>query len=1248
MNLVQFLADQEPVQDVARHALAGKRVLVRGSQGSSSPFFAAAAAVLGKCAALYVVGHLDEADEALDELTAAGIDAVRLPALEVLPGESGVSLELFAERLAVVRRLLDATGADGVSSVPRVLIAPIQSLMQPVPGPKSIGALARTVRTKENVDPMELVRWLDAAGYERAETIEEPGQFAMRGGILDIFPPPLRGSGVPPVSPSNSNTLAASPGIPVRLDFFGNEIDRITEIDLDTMGSDRGVNMVELLCASLDKVFAPAPKNPERQRAGSSRKGAANAPSALPSASIDATGGAESCPFLDYLPHSALIILHEPLEIVEQARGYFERLTDPRIYGPPSVLKRLQEHPRDVATTTERAPSVSERGVGGPGGYIEISQFSGAKATGDVEIEFPLRALDELPRDTGEAITLLAGQIATTRIAIFCENHGEHSRLMELLTEFAKPQIERFETDTAYVHRGFVWGDGTSSSASSAPPTSSLGHSVTPSLLILPYHELLHRFETRRRFGSSAKGESAKLRAARAMDTFLDFGPGDYVVHRDHGIALFKGLVPMRPREVKRDGPIVLPSEKPKKKTKAERLGITEQQDPDEGLEEYLHLEFAGSTQLYVPATKIDQVQKYIGGFRGAPTLSAIGGTRWKNQKEQAAESVRDLAGEMLRLRAARDTQPGVRFPGDTTWQKEFEDEFPFDATEDQLAAVSEIKKDMMSSRPMDRLLCGDVGYGKTEVAMRAAFKAVEFGKQVAILVPTTVLAEQHERSFKNRFADYPFRIESISRFKSSKEINEVLSALRKGQVDIIIGTHRLVSKDVKFADLGLVVIDEEQRFGVEHKEKLLSLRLTVDVLTLSATPIPRTLHLSMLGLRDISSLSTAPMDRRAVVTEVAPYNVKRIEQAITRELARDGQIFFVHNRVFNIKSVADDIQKLAPDARVVIGHGQMPDGELEDVMMRFMRREADILVSTTIIESGIDIPTANTMFINDADRFGLAELHQLRGRVGRYKHRAYCYMLLPGDRPTTEKAVRRLKAIEEFSALGAGFKIAMRDLEIRGAGNILGPEQSGHIAAVGYEMYCQLLDRAVKELKHEPTQQVSETSIEIGVSGMIPKRYIPSDLRRMEAYRRLAVAKTRVEVDKIETELKQAYGAALPPATLRLLELAALRVAASVLAIRAISLRGQDVVIRAKPQDTSAVLARLTAVSSALAGEVAERSKAGGGVSSSTSPRPINLNPTLLPPKHGEDMSEIYLRPPPNYMEPNTLLRVLRTRLAS
>jgi len=510
----------------------------------------------------------------------------------------------------------------------------------------------------------------------------------------------------------------------------------------------------------------------------------------------------------------------------------------------------------------------------------------------------------------------------------------------------------------------------------------------------------------------------------------------------------------------------------------------------------------------------------------------------------------------------------------------------------------------------------------------------VEYGKQVAVLVPTTVLAEQHERTFAGRFADYPFKVESLSRFKSTQQENDILARLRKGQVDVIIGTHRLLSKDVKFADLGLVVIDEEQRFGVEHKERLLSLRMTVDVMTLSATPIPRTLHLSMLGLRDISSLTTAPMDRRAVVTEVIPYNRRRVEAAIARELARDGQVYYVHNRVYDIISVADEIQKMAPGARIVVGHGQMPDKELEDVMLTFMRGKADILVSTTIIESGIDNPTANTMIIDDADRFGLSDLHQLRGRVGRYKHRAYCYLLLPENRNVAEKAVKRLKAIEEFSMLGAGFKIAMRDLEIRGAGNILGPEQSGHIATVGYEMYCQLLDRAVKELRHEPVIIPSETSVEIGLSGMIPKAYIPSDMRRMEAYRRIAVATSHDELVRVERELVQAYGEP-PPATRRLLGLAEIRVGANTREIKSVTLRGQDVVMRMAPEQMQAVVNRF---------KEGERAPAGKTPAAGESMWHV----VGFPPKKGEESCEVYARPPAAYLEEETLLAVLRRRLGA
>jgi transcription-repair coupling factor (superfamily II helicase) len=569
-----------------------------------------------------------------------------------------------------------------------------------------------------------------------------------------------------------------------------------------------------------------------------------------------------------------------------------------------------------------------------------------------------------------------------------------------------------------------------------------------------------------------------------------------------------------------------------------------------------------------------------------------------------------DMAAEMLQIQAAREAQPGVPFPADTQWQKEFEAEFPYEPTEDQVVAADEIKKDMTKPRPMDRLLCGDVGYGKTELAMRAAFKAAEFGKQVAVLVPTTVLAEQHERSFRERMVNYPFHVESISRFKGGKEQKETIRRTAAGEVDILIGTHRLLSNDVKFSDLGLVVIDEEQRFGVTHKERLKQMRRTVDVLTMSATPIPRTLHMSMLGLRDISSLTTAPQDRRSIVTEVIAYDKQRIQQAIVRELNREGQIYFVHNRVYNIAEVADEILKLVPDARIIIGHGQMAEGELEDVMMKFIRHEADILVCTTIIESGLDIPNANTIFINQADRFGLSELHQLRGRVGRYKNRAYCYLLLPSDRPVTPVAAKRLKAIEEYSHLGAGFKIAMRDLEIRGAGNILGPEQSGHIATVGYEMYCQLLEEATRQLKNEPKPTKPEAHVDIGVSALVPKQWIAADRQRMDVYRRLSRCTSLEMLNMLEQDLKDAFGEPPRPAVI-LMALTELRLLAGIFGIESIIKKEPDVILT-----------------------VRDASRAQAGLIGS----PGRL--TVL------DEKTVYLRLPKSFMESDTLLMILRNLL--
>jgi transcription-repair coupling factor (superfamily II helicase) len=629
---------------------------------------------------------------------------------------------------------------------------------------------------------------------------------------------------------------------------------------------------------------------------------------------------------------------------------------------------------------------------------------------------------------------------------------------------------------------------------------------------------------------------------------------------------------------------------------------------------EFLTLKFAGAeggATLHVPVTQIHLVQKYVGSAHGRPPLSVLGGASWNKQKEKVAEAVEKLAAELLEVQAAREHTPGNAYPPDTVWQKEFENAFPYPPTEDQARSADEIKLDLARPRPMDRLLCGDVGYGKTEVAMRAAFKVIEFGKQVAILVPTTVLAEQHEETMRERLAGYPFIIESVSRFKTAKQVKKILERTRAGQVDVLIGTHRLLSKDVVFADLGLVVIDEEQRFGVEHKERLKKLRLTVDILTMTATPIPRTLHMSLLGIRDISNLSTPPSDRRSVVTEVIPHDKPRIKQALQRELARNGQVFFVHNKVYNIESVADEIRQMVPDARIVIGHGQMNEHELEAVMHKFIRHEADILVSTTIIESGIDIPNANTMFINEAENFGLSDLHQLRGRVGRYKHRAYCYLLLSPNKTIKDQAAKRLKAMEEYSSLGAGFKIALRDLEIRGAGNILGPEQSGHIAAVGYEMYCQLLEESVKKIKNEVVEKPKEVNVDIGVSGVLPKSYVDSERQRMDLYRRLSRAHSLEMLEALSKDIIDAFGP-MPKAVQALFGLAEIKILAEQWSIVSIITKAPDVVF------TIEDLSKL--------GPLLGKGVGGGAGSVRVA-----------------DEKTVHLRLPVTYLEPETLINVLR-----
>jgi transcription-repair coupling factor (superfamily II helicase) len=666
-------------------------------------------------------------------------------------------------------------------------------------------------------------------------------------------------------------------------------------------------------------------------------------------------------------------------------------------------------------------------------------------------------------------------------------------------------------------------------------------------------------------------GQAAPTRRleSRAIDSFLDLNEGDYVVHVAHGIARFRGMR-MLPRSSVVSGPLSV------EETAEPFLTTDNGHRATDVLEENLILEFRDGVFLYVPASRIDLVQKYVGGSQAMPELSKLGGVAWGRKKDKVAEAVRDMAAEMIQIQAVRAAMPAAALPPDTDWQTEFEAAFPFQETPDQLSAITETKTDLEKPRPMDRLICGDVGYGKTEVAIRAAFKCVDNGKQVAVLVPTTVLAEQHFRTFSQRLAEYPFTVEVVSRFKSPAQQKEVLKRVAEGSVDVVIGTHRLVSNDVKFHDLGLVIIDEEQRFGVEHKEKLKRLRATVHVLTMTATPIPRTLHSALLGIREISNLETPPPERLPVETRIIRWDDTLVRHAIHREMTRGGQVYFVHNRVHDIHEVAARVRMLVPEAKVVVGHGQMNEHDLERTMVQFVHKEADILVATTIIESGLDIPNANTIFIDDADIYGLADLHQLRGRVGRQKARAYAYLIVNPIKLIPPTAQKRLKAIEEFTELGAGFKIAMRDLEIRGAGNILGTEQSGHIAAVGYEMYCSLLENAVRQLRHLPPKQAVEVNVDLPWPAFLPRDYVPGQKLRIEVYRRLARLRDVQRLDDFRQELCDRYGSPPDPAEW-LLRTTEIRLHCVRWQIAGIHRDGKDLIFRYKDRKTAEQLAKFS-----------------------------------------------------------------------
>ena len=1051
-ELAANLGTHRGFADVVASLQAGHGGTLGGVWGSSRALVAAALARECPGPLVVVAPHPGEIDALASDMALFTDAAVaEFPAWESEPSERVVHDEIYGARLRVLKRLAsgwegeapaepapspDSSSAGASPSHVKLIVTSIQSLLQPVPGRDALAVATREIRVGGTLDEQEFTKWLVARGSHATTAVELPGEFSLRGGILDVFPPDAED--------------------PVRIELFGSDVESIRRFDVATqrsLGSLESVDVTMLEPTASDRAH-----------------------------------------FTAYLPPETWFLLVEPNELAEEGKFYLDRMDRPQAFH--SVRTTLEE--------IYKFPSVTAAGV--PSGSME--------QTAHLEFESVERFSGEVAKVRDELDKVSLGH----EMFIICETEAEVERLEELL----KPSKKLKPSEKVECPLYFVVGH------------LAAGFRIVPQrMALVSAAELFQRQDLAR---------TTRRRQSRAIDSFLELRQGDLVVHLAHGIGRYRGL-----KLLEKEG----------------------------RAEEHLELEYHGGTKIYVPSAKIELVQKYVGGKgSGTVPLAHIGGAAWVKQKQAAEKAVTDLASEMIELAAERDLRPGISFPADTDWQREFDAQFPYQETPDQLTSIAEIKRDMQHGRPMDRLLCGDVGFGKTELAIRAAFKAIDAGYQVAVLVPTTVLAEQHRRTFSARMAEFPFEIASLSRFCTPKEQKQILERTANGQLDILIGTHRMASPDVKFANLGLLVIDEEQRFGVEVKEKLKSLRATVDVLTMTATPIPRTLHMSLLGVRAISNLETPPADRLAVETRVTRFSDDLIRHAIMRELGRGGQIYFVHNRINDIQLVAARLNRIVPEARIDVGHGQMAEHQLEDVMLKFVRGETDILLSTTIVESGLDIPNANTMFIDDADRYGLADLHQLRGRVGRYKHRAYCYLLVDENRHLSPEAARRLRAIEEFSQMGAGFALAMRDLELRGAGNILGTQQSGHIAMVGYELYCALLERAVRELKKLPPRDTIEVNIDLPGEAFLPRGYVPDMRTKIDLYRRLARLTSEEAVGDFAAELVDRFGP-LPLVVEHLLELARLRIWAHGWGVREIRLEDRYAVLGYSSRDKLARLVK-------------------------------------------------------------------------
>jgi transcription-repair coupling factor (superfamily II helicase) len=956
-----------------------------------------------------------------------------LPAFDTYPWESrSPHADILERRAATLYRL-----AAGETSL---VIAPVASVLCRYRDGSDYAELTRILEKDKEVPLQDFLAHLGATGYARTEMVELPGQFAVRGGIVDIFSP-------------------EAPR-PVRVELLGDTVESVREFDPRTQRSIAPVNWTTILPLTEWAVV----------------RGDGAEAWALPTywgpANIAATRS-----LFELTPSSLepVIFLDEP--------GNLRPVVDTLLGEATEAYEKLG---------TANAPEVAAF-------YWQAEEFDLAlQLATRVELEQLGMSLSEAARfnlssrpsarfhgDVVACVGDVKSQLANGgKIFLTAASTGELERYADICREYEVPYVLGESENAA---SGFT-AEGALESAGLVLVRAPFGEGTTFPDARLSIFGNADLFDV----APSVERPTRKIRTSGFFSDFADLKAGDFVVHVDHGIGQFEGL-----RQIESDG----------------RRG------------EFMLLRYAEDSRLYVPLERMDLVQNYRVVEGAPPPLDKLGGTGWTTRKAKVRKSLEDMAEKLLELYAARKTATGFAFSADGNWQREFEDAFEFEETQDQNLAIADIKRDMEKAVPMDRLLCGDVGYGKTEVAMRAAFKVISDNKQVAVLSPTTVLAFQHFETFKKRFAAFPAKIEMLSRFRTAAEQKKILAELEAGKVDVVIGTHRLLSKDVQFQDLGLLVIDEEQRFGVAHKERLKEMRKDVDALSLSATPIPRTLHMSLVGLRDMSIIETPPRDRLAIQTVVAPFQEELIRKAVETELQRDGQVYFIHNRVESIYSLATLVTKLVPRARVVVAHGQMGEKELEKVMLKFIRDEADVLVATTIVENGLDIPRANTILINRADRLGLSELYQLRGRVGRSNQRAYAYLLVPPETILSEVARKRLSAMKEFSELGAGFRIAALDLELRGAGNMLGRQQHGHIEAVGFDIYTQMLERAVSKLKGEEAAPEMRTTLSLGLDVRIPQDYIPSENLRLRTYKRISSIKTDEEKTDVAKELADRFG---------------------------------------------------------------------------------------------------------------------------